>query len=140
MEYTLNKTLFIIFSNLTCFFKEKNQHFLLVHLVFVYITRCIETKLIYEARFKIKCRLVIKWEQLKNDKFINCFTNLHIYISTKSIYCKKNFWYVYIWKQYNITRPIETKLKYEARFKIKGRSVIKWKHLKNEKFIKSFTN
>jgi len=35
MEHTLNKFLFIILPNLTCFFWEKNRHFIvLVHLVY----------------------------------------------------------------------------------------------------------
>jgi len=34
MDHILNKSLFIILPNLTCFFWEKNRHFILVHLVF----------------------------------------------------------------------------------------------------------
>ena len=34
MEHTLNKSLFIILPNLTCFFWEKNRHFIFVHLVY----------------------------------------------------------------------------------------------------------
>ena len=36
MEHALNKALFIILPNLTCFFTKTNSHFVLVHLVKVY--------------------------------------------------------------------------------------------------------
>ena len=84
MEHTLNKALFIIFPNFTCFFKKKNHHFMLVHLVVMVDKRntfCVAQRfLIFEndQRFSNKI-LKNNMEKTLQKAFANFPREIHIY-------------------------------------------------------------
>jgi len=68
MEHTLNKSLFIILPNLTCFFWEKNRHFILVYLV----SRDVSTR--REFSFKIYSENIVVMVQ---NNILKIFTILY---------------------------------------------------------------